>query len=430
MSRPQTECTQPLEMGIGKVSTELRRAIKQLSDHAAQLTETVVGALCVSIPEYSDIHDPATLQDIRETVGYGVRLWYHTLLTGKSPSPRNLEPFAARARNRVHQGIPLSSFLQAFRLSSRYYWDALLQATQNDPAVSREVLLKVSPYVLYYFDLLGQQVSQSYSDELCRRVQWRDRLRADLCDIIFNRPADLGNFREQALALGIDAGAAHLALSVRLDESPTHPQGREAATSDALSLLAKALKLSSEIALYTHHQGYLLTWLPLQAGESAGVAERRLLRDLAALLKQSSPIRAVGLGLPAARPLAWRSSAEQAMRAVEVGMRLTTGTGVFRYLDIALEDSVFHSETLSNYFDELLARLSAEPQLIETLQIYFKHRQQRKVAAGVLNIHPNTLTYRLGRIESLLDARLDDTACIAALHTALRLRHLSRQVHR
>ncbi len=44
------------------------------------------------------------------------------------------------------------------------------------------------------------------------------------------------------------------------------------------------------------------------------------------------------------------------------------------------------------------------------------------MTAGSLGIHPNTLNYRLDRIEALLDAKIDDPTWIARLFIALRLR--------
>jgi carbohydrate diacid regulator len=424
MGRPDKSVL--IEVGIGPLSPKLRAIIKSLSEETTELRDKVVAALCESIPVYSEIGDQATLQDVCETVNFGIRLWYQTLLSGRSPSVEELEPFTACGRNRVHQSIPLSSLLQAFRLSSRHYWDSLLQRTSDDPEVGREVLLKVSPYVLHYFDILGQQVSQAYAAELHQKVQWRDNLRAGLCDVIYNRPEDIEAFREHAQALGIDASAAHIAVALKLDERTMSRAGRESDISPVLDALSRLLEIDREMPLRTWRNGHLLVWLPLTVGEHAADACRRLVQQLRGINACCNEVAMVGIGLPHAQPSGWRTSAVQALRAIEVGARLSQGESVFRYLDFALEDAVAAQDITAHYFDELLARLAAEPLLIETLNVYFKHRQQRKVAAGVLNIHPNTLTYRLARIESLLSARLDDTGWIAILHTALRLRHLAQ----
>ena len=94
-----------------------------------------------------------------------------------------------------------------------------------------------------------------------------------------------------------------------------------------------------------------------------------------------------------------------------------------RYVQCAVEDMVAQAPSFSRYCEYLLERLAGdETDLAETLQVYFDNEQQRKPAAHALNIHPNTLTYRLSRIEALLGARLSDTGWIATLHAALGLR--------
>jgi DNA-binding PucR family transcriptional regulator len=92
-----------------------------------------------------------------------------------------------------------------------------------------------------------------------------------------------------------------------------------------------------------------------------------------------------------------------------------------RYSEIALDDAVAGSENVTRFFQALLERLSQEPHLLETLQTYFELRQHRKAVAAALKVHPNTLSYRLERIENLLGASLDNTAWVAKLHTALQL---------
>jgi sugar diacid utilization regulator len=59
----------------------------------------------------------------------------------------------------------------------------------------------------------------------------------------------------------------------------------------------------------------------------------------------------------------------------------------------------------------------------------FGHDQQgqrRGQSAAELGIHPNTLNYRIERIEALLGASLDDIGWIERLDIALKLRRASK----
>ena len=58
-------------------------------------------------------------------------------------------------------------------------------------------------------------------------------------------------------------------------------------------------------------------------------------------------------------------------------------------------------------------------EFLRTLTIYWKHCGDRERAAADLNIHRNTLAYRLRRIEELLDCKLADPRVITSLQLSL-----------
>jgi sugar diacid utilization regulator len=82
---------------------------------------------------------------------------------------------------------------------------------------------------------------------------------------------------------------------------------------------------------------------------------------------------------------------------------------------------------VQRFLDAMVERLSAEPQLLETLETYLELRQHRKAVSCKLNVHPNTLDHRLQRIETVLGGRFDDVSWLAMLNTALRLRRHGAQ---
>jgi purine catabolism regulator len=68
---------------------------------------------------------------------------------------------------------------------------------------------------------------------------------------------------------------------------------------------------------------------------------------------------------------------------------------------------------------EVLDPLKDQPALLETLRVYFAVNMNVAAAALRLNVHRNTLRYRLARIEELMDMPLDAPQTIANLHLAL-----------
>ena len=68
----------------------------------------------------------------------------------------------------------------------------------------------------------------------------------------------------------------------------------------------------------------------------------------------------------------------------------------------------------------VLGPLRAHPHLLETLDAYLMSDLNVNVAARRLHVHPNSVRYRLGRVEEIADCSLHDLAAVVELYVALR----------
>ena len=68
--------------------------------------------------------------------------------------------------------------------------------------------------------------------------------------------------------------------------------------------------------------------------------------------------------------------------------------------------------------------LPLEGKLLRTLEVYLAHEGDLTRAAAELHVHPNTLRYRLGRIEAVLGGWLRSPEVLAQVYLALRARGL------
>ncbi|MEJ1965551.1 MAG: helix-turn-helix domain-containing protein [Gammaproteobacteria bacterium] len=382
------------------------------------------------LPEVDESYSrlPPTLrQDFLDSLNFSAKLWFNSILSGEFPSSAELEVIANTGRRRVHQGIALASLLRAFRLGAREIWSEFLLFAREDPQVRDELLFDVSRYLLEYFDVLSQTMAQAYLDEQHQRMRWRDSLRYELAMIIFQFPEDVGNFRRSAEALGLDPTVPRIALALDLDlRLAASPPGKLEGDFDRFTLAAsRHLKAAYEDLVRVPHRGRLVIWAPCVRGDNVVGADRRAVEGAAALLKSIPEITAIGVGLMNHGPAGWAMSVDEAFKALEFGLRRKPARKLHLYSDIAVNESVRRSDNVLRYLSSLMERLSSEPDLIATLQIYFDQQQRRKLTADVLGIHPNTLNHRLERIEHILGASLDDASWIAKLHIALKLRERS-----
>lgn len=417
MSDPQ-QCPYP-----GPFSPALLQLVEaQLGEHQS-IVLRMVACMDEQISDYRQLSDAAIRVDIQESLDYVLQLWLRGLLEDRWPSPLELEPLVAYGRRRVHQGISMESLLQAARSGARMLWEETLARAESNPGLMQELLYRVSPRLLAYFDLVGQTLSSAYAEERRERLSWRDRLRYELCRLVFNNPEDVDGFRTRMSALGMDSSALHLGLALRMQagDGLAFPDSRL----DLLfTAIRRLLETDGETLLRTVRHGHLLIWAPLLAGESLIEGEARLAAQMQALLRADAGIAAIGLGLPDSGPRGWQLSAEQALKALDLGARLEPQQRLRRYFDFALYDALSQSDSVWRFHECLIERLSREAHLTRTLEAYFEHRQHRKAVAGALDIHPNTLSYRLERIETILGARLDEVNWQSRLYAALRLRRL------
>lgn len=82
-------------------------------------------------------------------------------------------------------------------------------------------------------------------------------------------------------------------------------------------------------------------------------------------------------------------------------------------------------ETLVSRADTLLAPLQASDHLMETLTSYFETGLDVTKTAKRLQLHPNSVRYRLGQVEETLAIRLNRPSGISNVYLALQLRQLA-----
>jgi carbohydrate diacid regulator len=120
-----------------------------------------------------------------------------------------------------------------------------------------------------------------------------------------------------------------------------------------------------------------------------------LLREL----EESIEVEKIGLG---GEEKIAAVSLEKAVMAMEIGIKIKPYSKVYEYenLKFYIHLSYEHKESLVSLFNNL-NKSGNKLELIQTLQIYVEENGDINNAAKRLNIHRNTLNYRLERIEQL-----------------------------
>jgi sugar diacid utilization regulator len=411
-------------INIPEISPQLREWTEKVaSDHISVIDR--VYATLMPIKPYADL-DSATRKDIRDLIALSAKLWFDTLLRGSSPSGEHLQSFQEFGRRRVHQGVPLQSLLRAFRLGSRELWCFYIELDSKNDKLRDELLFQISPYLMIFFDIMAQMISQAYLEEQYRQARWRESLRYQLHNIIFNFPEDAEGFAKTSAALRLDGTIPRIALAIDLGPIDSNSPAFENELDRVVAATARRLELPVDDLVDIWYRGRLLVWIPCQRGDLMGMSDRQVANRVASVAETSPQISAIGVGLMGEGAAGWAMSADEAARALNFGRNRDGDERVRLYSEIVVEESVRGTKNALRYLVSLVEQLAGEPELFETLEAYFSQFQRRKLTASVLGIHPNTLDFRLDRIEKILGARLDDTGWVSKLDLAIKLRGTCR----
>jgi PucR family transcriptional regulator, purine catabolism regulatory protein len=144
-------------------------------------------------------------------------------------------------------------------------------------------------------------------------------------------------------------------------------------------------------------------------------------------LADSTLTVAVGLGRVHSGLSGIQRSHQEAKHAISMGRRLSGVGGLTRFEDLGVYRLIFATEQLPElraFHDEALSPLmdydsSHGGELVRTLKAFFDAKCGPKEAAGILDVHRNTVLYRLDRIREITGFDLDDADVRLRLHLAL-----------
>jgi len=168
----------------------------------------------------------------------------------------------------------------------------------------------------------------------------------------------------------------------------------------------------------------------LKDGAVAGLVCTRNSGDLAALAEEVGMKTVLGIGRTVMDPeYACQSLADAFVAANACSRR--PKTAMLRYEDLDLITTCVNElplDRLEPKIEQLVNRLRENPQLYETVIRYLEHNLHIGRTARALNLHPNSVRYRLARAEELIGAPLRAPSTIVGLHLVLTQQRQSQQL--
>lgn len=268
-----------------------------------------------------------------------------------------------------------------------------------------------------------------------QEVAWN--MRGDLMRDLMNMDvADEARLMDRARAYGHDLNRPYVVLVGSPDPPADRPSGGtdERGLRHLIACTRSIATSFSPGSLVASRDGTVVMLMPHDG--VADDAPRRAAETIVAMVGRGvgTGTASVSIGDACARPRDYRAATRAATTAVRMsqlaGARRrvvdVADLGVFRLL-LSVDDPAL----LRSFSERVLGPLrqhtdARRADLVETLQVYLENNLQVGQTAAQLHVHPNTLSYRLRRIESLTGVELRSNQGLLEFTLALALDRLTR----
>jgi hypothetical protein len=366
---------------------EILQVAEALVARQGEIGSAIVARLEAEIPEYD--RAPETLmEDVLGGATATVGLLARAFEGGAGPSREDLKVVRELAARRVHQGVSLEVFLHAYRVALFEYWDACAEeAARLD--LSRDASLRLARLALDAMDLMTTHAAEGYLREETRVRTQSGRQARDLIErLISGRP--LGDTRRDPNTIGLDATGALVTVVGRV-EAASLPAG------DALQLAREALEESVTL-------GKLRPLVAIREGEIVlvGTPSHARLAAIRAARRHALDEHRVDVRYGVSVPAPGFASVERGYREAVLSLSYTSnGRAVVSLQELSsLEVALVGADAttravIASKADGVQA---LAPEDVATVRAFAAADLNVSRAAEALDVHPNTIRYRLQRV--------------------------------
>jgi hypothetical protein len=389
--------TAPMSMSHHETSASVVAAVRAGAG-LPELVDRVVRRIRTEIPCYAaaGVVQP---DDLRASVRANVEYILDSL-TGTARA--NLTAPDATGRTRAAQGVPLAEMLTAYRVGVTELWSALVAAARRLPDVPADDMIDLAGAVFAAQNTYSDAALAAYRDEAREILRAQERERAAMVEVILTGVQAKGTLWEVANALRLPLDGAFLVVAAETELG--HDPIPRAESALAVIDVRSVWRLDAELSL-----GVLS--LPDRSRNEAvlTVLNRHATRRIGA-----SPV------------FAELHQASWALQLARLALGSHAGSGVAQFRDSPIDILVAAAphaalETARAVLGGLLALPEDELDLLlRTFEAWVRASGSATVAASELFCHPNTVRYRLRRIEAGTGRTLGNPGDVAELVTAVR----------
>lgn len=383
------------------IEAAVSAAARRLAVHRDQLTADLLTLFAAQIAPLQ--HDDQLLGLLAASTEENVVSALHVLEHGIDPLTLDA-PTAAKvyARRLAQRGIPVSALLRSYRLGHAAFYELLLEELTGNPAIDPAVAgaagIALSRITTAYIDTVSELVVAAYEDE---RQAWSvshsaarsARIRA----LLDGAPVDVALTESK---LGYRLSAQHLCVLLwRVSDQAG--QGDDLARLERVATAATAAVGAHHHLLWPMDEDSAAVWVQVPAETS----------DLAPLLDVlgAGPQQGVraAVGRPATGLDGFRTSYRQASQARQVALAAGARAQPVTLFEQVGAVSLLCADLAAarTWVCDTLGPLAADEEgaarLRETLRVFLEVGSSYTAAAEILNLHKNSVQYRVQKAEQL-----------------------------
>jgi sugar diacid utilization regulator len=390
--------------------------LDRLEADAAGIARRMSLAARSEVAEYAAVRDPAFGAEVLDHAVEHVRAFVRAGRRGRPPAGDELDFVRARGAQRARELMPLDALLEVYLVGQRVVWEAIVEAAGGSQAGMRTAQ-ELTAFTFEYTHAINVAVADAYLRESRQLASEAERGRRDLLDHVLSGRAPRAEEERRAEALGLRPHGDH-AVIVAVTLSDEKDFG---AATIVRALIREEPQNAFVVARHEEVVGIVPIYVrrgprELRAAleRTAAVLRRRHGLDLRAGVSSAcSGLSQLARGYGEARRALGLAGTDAAVVALEE-------VPLLDYLASGADDTALRLVP-ARAGDLLEADRRANGALSATLRAYADCDLNVARAAKRLVVHPNTVHYRLRRVQELsgLDPRRFGE--LAELTTALRL---------
>lgn len=367
------------------------------------LARAMVEAFVEEVPIYQQLPREQLQGEILDISRRNLRLFFRCLREQRGPTDEELAEPRASAARRAEERVPLQSVLTAYHIGGRIGWRAL--ADEARPA-EREQLDSFAEQVLGYVQAVTGAVASAYMEEQQHIYGEQRDARRTLTEALLTgpRPGDPGwPPQSQARRAGVHLADGYMVLALHL--APT-PDEMAAGVTGAVAGRRKVRRVQAALDGLAGEP--VLTLLEADGGPVLFPVGEDAAAEALGNAGAIGEVLADAAGAEVAAGVCWArgpdgvaAGAGEAREILDLAGRLNRPAGMYRLDDVLLEYAVTHPVDTASRLSGVLAPIDDRPDLVQTLEQWYAADFDRRAAAAALNVHPNTLDYRLRRVAEL-----------------------------